>query len=89
MTVQVWIGTPNEMGKAAEKPTQPAAVKWARDYLSGMKLQARKYDSAAPEDIQRVHDELGQVTTLVQGGVRSWSFPYMGITLRIELRRPT
>lgn len=84
--ISVWIGTPNEMAKAASKPTQSSAARWARDYLEGMKVQARKYDNASLNHIQRVHDELGQATEIAQGDRRGWQFEYIGITFRIELR---
>lgn len=87
--IEVWIGTPNQMAKATGKATQPAAVKWARDYLAGLKAQAWKYDNAVIDDIQRVSDELRSISHLVLGETRDWQFPYTSITFRIELRRPT
>lgn len=84
---EVWIGTPNEMTKAAAKPGQTAAVKWARDYLSGMERQAEKYDRAALVAIRRVKDELGQTASLTDNGMRGWQFPYISVTFRIELRK--
>ena len=84
---EVWYGTPNEMGKAASKATQPAAVKWARDHLSGMERQAEKYDRAAINEIRRVKDELGQTASLTDNGMRGWQFPYITVTFRLELRK--
>jgi hypothetical protein len=84
--IEVHIGTPNQMECVASKTTQSAAVKWAKDYLEGMKRQAEKFDRAALDDIQRVKDELNQVTVMAPDAVRSWSFPYISVTFRIELR---
>lgn len=85
--IEVWMGTPNEMAKAAAKATQPAAVKWARDHLAGLKKQARIYDNAALDAIQSVSDDMGKIAHLTKGDVRGWEFDYMDIRVRVELRK--
>ena len=84
--IEIHIGTPNEMAKAAAKPSQSAAVKWARDYLSGLEKQAEKYDRAALDSIRSTGEQMLQTTEIAEGDTRSWSFPYIAITFRIEIR---
>lgn len=88
MTVEVWIGTPNEMAKAAEKDTQSAAITWARGHLASLEKQAKKFDNAGWDHIVHVREELIKCPVITIGDTRAWQFPYMGIQFRIELRRP-
>jgi hypothetical protein len=85
---EVWTGTPNEMTKAASKPTQPAAVNWARDYLKSLEKQADRYDRAALERIRSTREQMLQTTPISKGDKRTWSFEYISITVVIELRNP-
>jgi hypothetical protein len=87
MSVEVWIGTPNEMAKAASKDTLPAAIKWGREQLDGLKKQATKYDTAALDHIVTTSEELQKVYSMKPGETRGWQFPYIAVTFRIELRR--
>lgn len=84
--IEVWTGTINEMTRAAAKPTQPAAVKWARDWLAGLKKQALIYENSAVEGIQFVMDDMGKVAHLTKGDVRAWTLDYMDIKVKVELR---
>lgn len=86
MTYQVWCGTPNQMAKAASKPGQTAAIKWARDHLSGLEKQAEKYDGAALASIRSTKEQMLQTGPIQSGQMRSWKFPYIGIEFRIEIR---
>ena len=74
------------MAKAAAKPSQSAAVKWARDYLSGLEKQAEKYDGAALDSIRSTREQMLQTTEITQGDKRVWSFNYIAIQFRIEIR---
>jgi hypothetical protein len=85
---EVWTGTPNEMTKAASKPTQPAAVKWARDHLQGMEKQADKYDRAALEHIRSTREQMLQTTPISKGDKRRWEFDFISVRFVIELRNP-
>jgi len=87
VSVEVWIGTPNEMAKAASKDTLPAAVRWARDHLDALTKQARKYDTAAIAHIVSASEDMQRLHTIRAGETRGWEFPYIAITFRIELRR--
>jgi hypothetical protein len=84
--IEVHYGTPNEMARAASKPTQPAAVKWARDHLAGMGKQAEKYDRSAVDAIRSVREQMLQTTAITRGDKRTWEIPYLDMTVRIELR---
>jgi DUF1365 family protein len=89
MSYEVWIGTPNEMARASTKDTQPAAVKWARDHLDGLKMQARKYDNAAIPAMVSIAEDMGRASTLTEGQSLGWQFNYIAVTYRIEIRRTT
>jgi len=86
MTTEVWYGTPNEMAKGTSKETQPAAIKWARDYMAGMEKQATRYDRAALDSIRSVREGMLQTTHITKGDKRAWEFPYISVTFRIEIR---
>ena len=87
MSVEVWMGTPNEMAKAASKDTLPAAIKWAREHLDGLKQQAKKYDTAALDSIISTSEDMRKVYALEKGESRGWQFPYISVVFRVELRR--
>lgn len=86
--IEVWYGTPNELRKAASKPTQSGAVKWARDHLQAMEKQAEKYDTTALDHIRSTREQLIQTTAIASGDRRVWQFPYLDVQFRIELRNP-
>lgn len=86
MSFEVWYGTPNEMAKAASKPGQSTAIKWARDHLEGLETQAKKYDLAAVDHIRSTREQLLQTTPIQPGDVRAWQFPYISVQFRIEIR---
>jgi hypothetical protein len=86
--IDVHVGTPNELAKVASKPTQSAAVKWARDYLQGMEKQADKFDRAALEHIRSTREQMLQTSPISKGDKRRWSFDYISIRFVIEIRNP-
>lgn len=87
MSVEVWTGTPHEMVKAASKDTQPAAVKWLRDWLDGLVPQARRYDPDSVDRIIHVREELLKVAHITAKDHRRWEFEYLDLTIRVELRK--
>lgn len=84
--IEVWIGTPNEMEKAHSAKTQGAATKWARGQLDGLAKQATKYDGGALDHIHSVKEQMLQTGPIQLGDKRTWSFPYIAVTYRIEIR---
>lgn len=84
--IEVWHGTPNEMEKIAAKATQTAAVKWARDHLKSMEKQADKFDRGALDSIRSTREQMLQTSPISLGDKRTWEFPYIAVTYRIELR---
>jgi len=84
-TYEVWLGTPNQMDKAASKATWREAQVWVRDYLDDSLLpQARKYQNAAVPRINEVRELMmkSHPTDLPL----AWTFNYLEITHKIEMR---
>lgn len=86
MSFEVWYGTPAEMARGSVQGTQTAAVKWARDYLSGMEKTAGKFDHRAFENIRSTKEQLLQTIPIRTGDMRSWEFGYLSVTFRLEIR---
>ena len=86
--IEVWIGTPNEMGRAASKDTWREAQVWARDYLDDSLLpQARKYDNDAVIKINEIRESMMKTTHGREHALPvSWTFQYLGITHKLEMR---
>ena len=84
--IEVHCGTPNELAKFASKPGQTAAIRWARDYLSGLERQAEKFDGAALAHIRSTKEQMLQTGPIPPGQMRSWQFEYIGVQFRIEIR---
>lgn len=86
--IEVWTGTPNELARAAAKPSQSAAVKWARDHLQAMEKQADKYHRDALEHIRSTREQMLQTTAISKGDKRRWEFDFISVRFVIELRNP-
>lgn len=88
---ELWIGTPNEMGDkpVAHGPSLPTAAKRAITRCNGDEELANKYDRAQLDRIRSVRAELKGLHTgsMQPGEVRSWQYPLIAVSVRIELRR--
>ena len=85
-TYEVWIGTPNEMDRAASKPTLRDAQHWVRDYLDDSLLpQVRKYQNAVVPRINEVRESM--MKTHDQDLPAQWTFTYLDIIHKLELRK--
>ena len=84
----VLTGTPNQTEVVYTSETYGPARKWALDKLDAMKADCRKYDSdglAHIDDVITALKQAGQPT--VEGF--GWTFPWMGVTFRLQLKRIT
>ena len=88
MSVEVWIGTPNEIDRAATKDNQAQAIKWARDWLDGPISQGRRYDNASADRLALLKEQIVKSRMLAfAGDTETWDTHYMDITIRLQLRK--
>lgn len=83
---ELWVGTPNQMARLTNGTLVTIKTRAKRE-LEERREMAKKFDHSALPGVTEAMEGINSLTpSSFKSGPRTWTFPLISITYRIEVR---